>query len=222
MRRILVLAVLAALAVPAAASARVVQFSGRTWYVRNSPQLSGPGPNRFSDAANSVWVDATGALHLTIHRVKGKWQSSEVFSDPLGRGTYTWSVDSGVNALDRNVVLGLFSYLDDSHEIDVEIARWGNAADPTNAQFVVQPYLHTGNLFRFTTPSGPTTYGFTWGASTVDFTGPSASWTYSGPDVPQPAGERVHMNLWLDRGNPPSDGRDVEVVLRSFSFTPAP
>lgn len=222
MRRILVLALLATLAVPAVAAARVVQFSGRTWYVRSSPQLSGPGPNRFSDTAKSVWVDATGALHLTIHREKGKWQSSEVFSDVLGRGTYTWSVSSNVNALDRNVVLGLFSYLDDNHEIDVEIARWGNAADPTNAQFVVQPYGHPGNLTRFTTPAGPTTYGFTWGQSTVAFTGPSTSWTYSGPDVPQTTGHRAHMNLWLFGGSAPSDGRDVEVVLRSFAYTPLP
>jgi hypothetical protein len=49
-----------------------------------------------------------------------------------------------VDKLDPNMVLGLFTYDSDpafnNREIDIEASRLGNAADPTNAQFVVQPY----------------------------------------------------------------------------------
>jgi hypothetical protein len=29
----------------------------------------------------------------------------------------------------------------------------------------------------------------------------------------------VHMNLWLVDGKPPGDGREVEVAIRSFTYT---
>ena len=117
-----------------------------------------------------------------------------------------------------------FSY----REIDVEVARWGNASDPTNAQFVVQPWHHYGNLHRYTIPSGstPTTYGFDWEADQIAFVSHDGAflpppesvpvisqWTYTGPDIPVPGDEQVRMNLWLVNGNPPTDGQEVEVVI---------
>ena len=134
-------------------------------------------------------------------------------------------------ALDPNAVLGLFTWNDDPaynhREIDVEFSRFGNAADPTNGQFVVQPYATTGNLVRITQPSAVTTstHAFTWRTSSVDFATSAAtpsSWTYAGPDVPQPGGEHARMNLWLFRGQPPSNGLPIEVVITSFTFTPLP
>ena len=32
----------------------------------------------------------------------------------------------------------------------IEFARWGNATNPANAQYVVQPYNPPGNLYTFT------------------------------------------------------------------------
>jgi hypothetical protein len=59
-----------------------------------------------------------------------------------------------VDKLDPNVVLGLFTWSDKApsahREIDIEFARWANAADPTNAQYVVQAYGGAGHLARFT------------------------------------------------------------------------
>jgi hypothetical protein len=108
----------------------------------------------------------------------------------------------------------------------VEFARWGNAADPANGQFVVQPYDRTGNLLRITQPAGvaSSSRGFTWGPTSVVFASSSASpgsWTYNGLDVPQPGGEHARMNLWLFRGAAPTDGQQTEVVISSFTFTPA-
>jgi hypothetical protein len=222
MRHRLLLTTVVLLTLPASASARTVQFSGHTWEVRANATASGPGPNVFSGSTKSVWVDRNGALHLKIRKEKGRWVCAEVFSqEQLGRGTYIWNVGSTVSGFDPRVVLGLFSYLNDSSEIDVEVARWDNTFDPTNAGFTVQPYFNDGNTWRFTTPSGPTSYGFDWGASTIDFSGPAGPWSYSGPDVPAFAGHRAHMNLWLFQGKPPRNGAEVEVVLRSFTFVPA-
>jgi hypothetical protein len=30
----------------------------------------------------------------------------------------------------------------------------------------------------------------------------------------------VHLNLWLFQGRPPSDGKEVEIVVKSFSYVP--
>ncbi|MDP9295965.1 MAG: hypothetical protein M3O88_04625 [Actinomycetota bacterium] len=46
-------------------------------------------------------------------------------------------------------------------------------------------------------------------------------WTSNRPDVPTHGDERAHINFWLFRGAPPSDGRAVNVVLSDFSFVPA-
>ena len=112
-------------------------------------------------------------------------------------------------------------------EIDVEFARWGNAADPTNGQYVAQPYDGAGNLLWIVQPAGavPSTHGFTWGGSSVVFSSSSASpgsWTYSGPGVPAAGGENARMNLWLFRGAAPLNGQTVEVIVKSFNFAPAP
>jgi hypothetical protein len=205
-----------------------LEFSGRTWYVKStSGSKVGPGPNHFS-AANA-FVDASGRLHLRINRDnKRRWQSAEVFSTntrSLGYGTYRWTIASDVDRLDPNVVLGLFTWSDDPtehhREIDVEIARWGSRTDPTNGQYVVQPWDLPGHLHRFAQGAGVSTHAFTWSPGKVEFWKDGApAWTYAGDDVPTPGDERVHLNLWLMNGLAPTDGRSVEVVIQSFAFTP--
>jgi hypothetical protein len=206
-----------------------LHFAGYDWQVKTSSRKIGPGPNLFS-AANA-WIGSDG-LHLRIAKVGGKWNAAEVINTTsLGRGSYSWTVAGDLAALDQNAVLGLFTWNDDPaynhREIDVEFSRFGNAADPTNGQSVVQPYATTGNLLRITQPSGVTssTHTFAWRTSSVDFATSAAtpsSWTYTGPDVPQPGGEHARMNLWLFRGQPPSNGLPIEVVVTSFTFTPLP
>jgi hypothetical protein len=45
-------------------------------------------------------------------------------------------------------------------------------------------------------------------------------WVSSSPDVPTSGNERIHINLWLFGGHPPSDGRSVTVVIDRFEFVP--
>jgi hypothetical protein len=204
-------------------------FAGRTWRIKRSSSLVGPGPNRFS--ASGTWVDSAGALHLRIAKDgSGRWQSAEVYLPAsLGYGIYTWTVASRVDALDPNVVLGLFTYETDTREIDIEMARWGDPSDPTNAQYVVQPWDLADHLIRFTQPPIATSiHRFTWspGHVTYESRSPDGSWTtawsHASADVPPPGGERVHMNLWLYGGHAPTSGRAAEVVIGDFSFVPLP
>ena len=179
------------------------------------------GPNYWS--ANNVWVDQAG-LHLTVTNVAGRWYCAAVVSNSMyGYGTYSWHVSSPINNFDPNVVLGLFTWNDDpayhNREIDFEASRWGDASDPTNAQFVVQPWQTPGNFTRITATGGPSNISFTWKPGSVTFHYNNQTWTYTGPDVPLPyAG--VQMNLYLMNGLAPTDNRPAEVILSGFSFTP--
>lgn len=227
----LVLAHLAPAPAGAQTAGRSVAFAGSAWAVKASAGVVGPGPNYFSDSPDNVWVDAAAHLHLRITARDGRWQSAEVILDrSLGYGTYRWTVASPVGRLDPNVVLGLFTWSDDPaynhREIDIEIARWGDAAGAANAQYVVQPWHRAGNLRSFVQPdAAPTTHEFTWAQKSVSFRSATAAgetiaaWAYKGRDVPKAGNERTRMNLWLDGGRPPTDGAEVEVVLSGFSFT---
>jgi hypothetical protein len=155
-----------------------VLWGGRTWTVKSSQSRVGPGPNYFSASSDNVWVDSLDRLHLKITYRNGRWNCAEVIrAASFGYGAYTFEVATAVDDLDPNVVLGLFTWSDkgafNHREIDVEIARWGNPSDPTNAQYVVQPYNLAGHLQRFTASgAAPTIHGFTWRSGRVDSPAP--------------------------------------------------
>jgi YVTN family beta-propeller protein len=217
-----------------------IEFSGYTWKVKASETPAGPGPNYFSDRGEDVWVDEDGRLHLRIVQRDGRWYCTEVFTEaPLGYGKYVFHIASRVDQLDKNIVLGLFTWDDTApehnyREIDIEFARWGQAAND-NAQYVVQPWHHAGNMHRFNMElrGDDSTHGFDWHADRIFFQSlhgrqpfpgseedEIASWTYTGDDIP-PAGEgNARINLWLFEGNPPSDGEAVEVIIEAFEFVP--
>lgn len=208
-----------------------VVWSGTTWDIKTSRSAVGPGPNVF-DKAN-VFLDAAGDLHLRVAKNStGTWTCAEIIgSTSYGYGTYTFTLASSVGALDPNVVLGFFTWSDKApyahREIDVEFARWGSAADPTNAQYVVQPATTAGHLSRFTQPAATiSSHSFTWRPGQISWESrdgngaPIASYSYAGSDVPKPGDERVRLNLWLFNGAAPTNGALAEVVVRTFTFTP--
>ncbi len=222
---------------------RTVSFSGRTWRVKG-PGYYGPGPNLFSDAPSSVWVDGDGRLHVTIRRVGSSWYSSEVaLVEPLGYGDYIFTTRGRLDTLHPNVVLGLFlwqygacydpAYLwwNPHNEIDVEWSRWGFAGNSA-AQFVAQPFDYPGNLSRFTATfvaDELTSHAFRWLHDRVEYRswrgGPADessanmihAWTYTGPHIPRPEQPRVHVNLWQFEAPPATD---QEVILDRFTFVP--
>jgi hypothetical protein len=216
---------------------RTIEFSGYTWQVKASTSPVGPGPNYFSDRTEDVWIDASGRLHLRIAYHNGRWYSTEVFTTvPLGYGTYTFTLASRVDLLDKNIVVGLFTWDDDApaynyREIDIEISRWGeDAAD--NAQYVVQPWTRAGNRhwFNMILQEDASTHRFDWRGASIQFASwqgraspPSPgdeiqSWLYTGVDIPSAGAGNAHINLWLLDGSPPSDGQEVEVIVEEFQF----
>jgi hypothetical protein len=208
---------------------REIQFSGYTWLVKDSGGAKwGPGPNVFSPSTDNVWVDPAGRLHLKIVKSGSQWRSAEVISKAsFGYGTYRWTLASDVSSLDPQVTLGMFTWHDTSadyahREIDIEVARWGNASNPTNAQFVVQPYDLGGHTFRYTVPPAvPSTHEFTWRESSVGFLSGTTSWLFGdAAAVPRAGGENARMNLWLFRGRAPLNRTAAEVVFERFEHVP--
>ncbi len=171
------------------------------------------------------------ALVLTMLVAFFSWSADA----PMGYSTYTFVLGSRVDTFDPNVVLGLFTWDDDAptynyREVDIEFGRWSNAAGP-NAQFAVQPWTHPGNLHKFNAAlqGDDSTHRFVWTPTSVGFSSVQdqagdliESWLYTGPDIPPAGVGSAHINLWLNGGVPPADGREVEVVVKSFQFVPSP
>lgn len=219
-------------------AARQFTFCDYAWWVKNSVGTVGPGPNYFSDSTNNVWVDAAGRLHLRITHRNNQWQCAEVISArSFGYGQYRFTVSAPVNSYDPSIVLGLFTWSNDAaynnREIDVELARWNNPLDPNAAQFAVQPAA-AGQLQRFSVPASVTnsTYTFVWQPGRVDFqalrgdftSAPAATnilrnWTCQ-LGVPPAGGENLRFNLWLNQGNAPTNGQELEVIISRFEFVP--
>jgi hypothetical protein len=218
---------------------RHIEFSGYTWRVRRSAALEGPGPNYFSDGFETVWVDDSGRLHLrAAPGADGRWYCAEIASlASLGYGAYRFTLEGPLDRLDPNVVLGLFTWNDDPaenhRELDIEFGRFG---DPTAApaRYTVQPYTEEGNVWPFLLSGVPeSTHALEWYPDRVAFLswrgadeapntpGATISQHTFVHGIPHPGDERVHLNLWLDAGRPPTDAQPPEVVVRDFTFTPA-
>lgn len=223
-RRTFVQAATAALitfhASPARPSRRQTLFwSGHSWTVRPANWGGSPGPNRWS--AQNVTVEG-GILRLEINRTRRGWTCAEILShESFGYGRYEFVVNSDLTRLDPWVVLGLFTYAAERpsphNEIDIEVAKWGRRAEPTNAQFVTQPFRTRGNTKRITLPPRPPyTMWWDWTRGDITFgitdaTGALVSKRSTATRF-EPAGELVHLNLWLAEGHAPARPRAIEIA----------
>jgi hypothetical protein len=184
-----------------------------------------------------------GFLHLKLTYDGTTWSCAEVTTlERLGFGAYQFQVIGPIDRFDPNLVLGLFNYPppdvgpDGTNEIDIEIARWGAAANP-NGNYTVWPAQPgkppASKSFEFSLNGDYTTQRFHWTPQTITFqslhghtngdAGQYAHWTYqpetaaqSIPQDPLP----VHLNLWLFQGNAPTDGQEVEIIITQFTFIP--
>jgi hypothetical protein len=213
-------------------------FSGYVWNIENSgSSTNNPGPNYWTSSTNNVWVDSNGWLHLQITKTSGVWRCAEIWTQTvLGYGTYTFVVSNNAASMDKNVVLGLFTYEDDSHEVDIEFSRWGSSQN-NYGWYTVQPPPYTSGYnqasFNSKLTASYSTHFFTWSQNQVSFeslqgqpslTNPPPSSiieSFTSPISTNAAGAQAHINLWLFNGQPPSNGKSVSVVIKSFNFTPA-
>ena len=134
--------------------------------------------------------------------------------------------------------VGLFTFSYDAaysdREIDIELSRWDYAYGASDVEdYAVQPYYDAGQVLHFPLPVGVTnsTHSFIWQSTNIafqslngDFASPPVatnileSWNL--PVGDEAGGEQVHLNLWLDNGNPPANNQPVEVVISHFEFVP--
>jgi hypothetical protein len=220
---------------------RIITFSGKQWIVKEAfSSPAGPGPNYFSNREEDVWVDEEDGLHLKITQRYGNWFCTEVITDSsFGYGTYFFFLQSRTDTLDVNTVVGLFTWDNDAplfnyREIDIELSKWGEMGYE-NAQYVVQPWHHPGNLYRFNIDLSnlepQTTHLFEWREDDIFFQSlyghfhrpPSKDfiidyWNYSGGDNPPAGGENCRINFWLINGEAPANHHDAEIILSKFEF----
>ncbi|KAA3665450.1 MAG: hypothetical protein DWQ04_00560 [Chloroflexi bacterium] len=210
-------------------SPRTIQFAGLEWEVKSGSGL-GPGPNEWSDSEESVWVDSEGQLHLKIRQIEGVWHAAEASTTTCTKyGMHRFYLIGRVDLLDKNVVAAPFLYKDDQHEIDIEFAKWGQDNPSNNGQYVVQPYSKTENIEKFliTLNGTHSTHYINWQASSIEFKSfhghspePATAghliheWLYTGEDNPSETEcMKIHINLWLFQGNPPTNSQEVEIIV---------
>ncbi len=233
MRRLAIGVFLTVVCLPIGSWARTIQWSGYEWEVKAKKQPMGPGPNLWSDSQRSVWVDDRGRLNLKVRKIHDQWHAAEVYMlNTLGHGKYVFYLDSRVDQLDTSVVVGLFIHATDTNEIDIEFSKWGQERKYTYHQFVLQPRIDGSNIKRsdYRSRKPQSTHGFVWSPEGVAFRSyegheikdkrPYKWWDYTGPNNPPLSNQKVHINLWLYKGQPPTDGNEVLLVIDRFVFVP--
>lgn len=236
MRKFKVILIFSAIVIWTLGYPRTIDFAGRIWYVKTG--YGGPGPNYWSDSEENVWVDTNGWLHLKIRYDNGIWYCSEVYTTGFTRyGMHRFYIIARLDRLDRNVVFAPFLYANDTTEVDIEFSEWGMSVPWYNAQYVVQPGYRAGNVERFwiALNGDYTTHYFNWQVDSIRFKSihghyqepPNPGyliheWLYTGNDNPRESESlRVHINLWLYQGNPPTNGEEVEVIVKDADLPPA-
>jgi hypothetical protein len=216
-----------------------IEFGGYTWTVRSG--RGGPGPNMWDE--NNAWLDTSTNLHLKISLQDGKWSCAEVTTRKrLGFGQYRFQTVGRLDCLDDNVVLGLFNYPtrdvgpDATHEIDIEFARWGDAKNPMGNYTVwpvVKSLKQVSKSFPFNLTKDETTHQFVWTRDEVKFRSMQSfndndrveisTWVCHPSEAARYVSQQpmpVHLNLWLFKGLAPKNGREVELIIHDFKFTP--
>ncbi len=217
-----------------------IAWKGHSWNV-TAGGMAGVAQGSLAN----VVIDNNGYLHLKITNNGGTWTAAELFTtDRLGFGTYQWQIDGPIDRFDKQVVLGLFPYGpaagiggDGTNEIDIEYSFWGHAHG-VNGDWTNYPASGTtvGEMsYKFSLNGGTlSTSRFIWNKTSIqDFlidgfqpvgstTDLIKSWTYAPNNptvnIPQQA-LPLGMNLWCFEATP-SDGKNVEVVIRDFQFVP--
>lgn len=207
----------------AAASAAEIEWAGTTWHVR-----SGTGKPCASDRWNErgAWVDAKGALHLKLSRMPGgQFACVEVESRKrYGFGRYAFEIRGPIGDADPDVVFGVFMYPpadvgpDGTNEIDIEIARWGNAGAP-QVNYTVWNRSYPGNrhaVLRVPDDTVQSTFAFTWQPGSVSWESPLQNGrevVVRGDVADRP--QTLIINLWLYQRAVPRSGKEVEFIIKS-------
>ena len=212
-----------------------VEFSGYHWQLKEG--YAPPGQNHWSK--ENVRVDEEGQLHLMLNYKANGWYCAEIRSEEwFGYGSFIFHLIANPAQLASQSVLGMFLYNEISqNEIDVEISRWGKDTGPNlhyslhnrSGPVMVEDFLLDLSEGDFSTHRidwlsdrivYSSQYGHRQDTRGVIFQKIVAA--SQSEDTFLPNGRmRVHLNLWLFRGNAPDPDGDVDVILRRFIYLPA-
>ena len=170
-------------------------------------------------------MDSEGQLHLKLIRLSsGTFSCAEIISvERFGFGTYQFEVTGPIGAIDANVVLGIFFYPsadvgpDGTNEIDVEVARWGHADGP-QVHYTAWYRSRRGSRhqpLRVSDNANQARFGIRWSPGSIQWTSTlreAAEAHFEGDVASQP--QSLRLNLWLFRQPAPTDGREVEFVVK--------
>lgn len=141
-------------------------------------------------------------------------------------------------------MLGLFQYRgpDGQNEIDIEMSKFGNDSSEVG-NFSVYPSKsgldYTNDNFVIRLSGTYTTHRYKWNSNSLlfqilaghrdDDINEIRRWSFIPsstlvsnsnsdyiPQLPMP----VYINFWLRSGQPPSDGNEVELIIKSFRHSP--
>jgi hypothetical protein len=210
-----------------------IHFSGYDWNIQTVSAIRGGLNNLYSP--DNVWKDSSGALHLRMTNKSGKWTCAHLLmARSLGYGTYNLTVRD-TSHLQPAAVFSMHTFDPsggDQHyrEMDVEISRWGDAANKENAQYGIQPFYVPGNTTQFIEPAGTMTHTMVWQPGRVTFRtvrGSSASSTAPAINehvftsgVPSPGQELLELMLYMVASDKYPLKNDTEVVVEKFEYLP--
>jgi DNA-directed RNA polymerase subunit RPC12/RpoP len=218
-----------------ARSEKTIRLSGYDFAAKDSPS-HGPGPCAWN--RDNAWSDDQGRVHLKLTNKEDRWTAAEIRSvkplGGLGSSKWTLSSETPFDQLDPNIVIGCFAFgaTDKDGEIDVEFGRFGEP-DSGPGRLVVHPAKLGDSEERFAMPADVSrvVVGFDWQPNEIRFeaTGTKrdgstvalAAWKYRGEKIPKdPSRFHAHCNVWMFKNQPPSDAREVEIVIEKFEFKP--
>ncbi|KQO01708.1 hypothetical protein ASF21_08905 [Arthrobacter sp. Leaf234] len=212
-----------------------------------------PNYNKQFDPANVSSPDADGHVTMTLSNPTGAATIGAEFNTTrhgFGYGTYSTTIEKDLTTLQKEVVWGcLFTYdpavAPGYNEMDLcEASSWGGGSNYGQVWPITQ-----GHGYWFDASKGPgvgndtaifgvtdhpiLTHRLVWEPDRLTFEtfagegygGPLLKRTVmQGPNVPEPARETIHFNLWVTDGGggDPAAVKPEKVVVRDFSFTPAP
>lgn len=222
-------------------------FNWETRFWNGAPHYNGAW-----SADNVSNPDANGHVTMKITNPTGNSPVAAEFQSTrrgFGYGTYSTTVEKNINSMQKEVVWGcLFTYDPDSppgfNEIDLcEASAWGGGAAYGEAWPITQGHGYWfdaskgpglgNNTVTFPLSSSPIlTHKMVWEPGKVTFEtfeGEGYAGTLlkrtvlQGANVPVPAKERVHFNLWVTGGGggDPAHVQPESVKVRDFSFTPS-
>jgi len=212
---------------------KTINWKGYTWNVRHTTTKVGPGINYFNES--NVEITSDDKLEMFIRKYGNVHSCASLSCDTvLGYGVYAWDFSVSLESVvdkDENVVVGLFLYMTDEDEIDIEWARWGDPDDgANNINYVAQPdedgasiyyhfpagYTHVRHQFNYQKDI------IVWKAIDLNTKKVIYEWSTK-KNIPLPEDLPAMMNFWMMQGE--YEGLspalpEMSIVIDNFAFNP--